>query len=89
MAEPLALSMMFSSMTTFLGSTSVPRTAGERPVEWAGQVLANRVRRTGGVTAHPYGLYLVQVEYPAEFGLPVRYLGPHFLSGLPDIMADA
>jgi len=62
--------------------------AGERPVEWAREVLASRVRRTGGVTAHPYGLYLVQVEYPKEFDLPVRYLGPHFLSGLPDILAD-
>lgn len=58
--------------------------AGERPVEWAQQVLQSRVRRTGGVTAHPYGLYLVRVEYPAEFELPTRYLGPHFLSGLPD-----
>jgi len=63
--------------------------AGERPVEWAREVLETRVRRTGGVTAHPYGLYLVQVEYPQEFDLPRRYLGPHFLSGLPDSMADA
>ncbi|WP_263144248.1 tRNA pseudouridine(38-40) synthase TruA [Pseudomonas sp. RIT-PI-AD] len=58
--------------------------AGERPVEWAAEVLESRVRRTGGVTAHPYGLYLVQVEYPERFDLPRRYLGPHFLSGLPD-----
>lgn len=56
--------------------------AGERPVEWAEEVLQSRIRRTGGVTAHPYGLYLVEVEYPAEFELPSRYLGPHFLSGL-------
>ena len=27
--------------------------AGERPVEWAQEVLETRVRRTGGVTAHP------------------------------------
>ncbi|WP_437881265.1 tRNA pseudouridine(38-40) synthase TruA [Pseudomonas sp. LRF_L74] len=62
--------------------------SGERPVEWAREVLESRVRRTGGVTAHPYGLYLVQVEYPDEFELPQRYLGPHFLSGLPDVMAN-
>jgi len=58
--------------------------AGERPVEWAAEVLESRLRRTGGVTAHPYGLYLVEVDYPAEFDLPRRFLGPHFLSGLPD-----
>lgn len=59
--------------------------AGERPVEWAREVLESRVRRTGGVTAHPYGLYLVQVDYPEQFELPARFLGPHFLSGLPDV----
>lgn len=55
---------------------------GERPVEWAKTVLDTRVRRTGGVTAHPFGLYLVKVDYPAEFKLPERYIGPHFLSAL-------
>ncbi|MCU1716013.1 tRNA pseudouridine(38-40) synthase TruA [Pseudomonas sp. 5P_3.1_Bac2] len=59
--------------------------AGERPIEWAAQVLESRTRSSGGVTAHPYGLYLVQVDYPQEFELPQRYLGPHFLSGLPDV----
>ena len=58
--------------------------AGERPVEWVREVLEGRQRRKGGVTAHPYGLYLVQVDYPEAFDLPQRYLGPHFLSGLPD-----
>ena len=57
--------------------------AGEREPGWVGEVLAARDRRRGGVTAHPYGLYLVQVEYPQEFELPQRYLGPHFLSALP------
>ena len=60
--------------------------AGERPVDWAAQVLASADRSSGGVTAHPYGLYLVQVEYPDEFALPQRQLGPHFLSGLPDVI---
>ncbi|WP_322978118.1 tRNA pseudouridine(38-40) synthase TruA [Pseudomonas sp. C11] len=59
--------------------------AGERPVEWVREVLERGERRSGGVTAHPYGLYLIEVEYPAEFELPQRYLGPHFLSGLADV----
>lgn len=62
--------------------------AGERPVAWAGEVLASRERRKGGITAHPYGLYLVQVDYPERFALPERYVGPHFLSGLPDVRLE-
>lgn len=58
--------------------------AGEREPDWAAEVLAARDRRQGGVTAHPYGLYLVRVEYPERFALPARYLGPHFLSALDD-----
>ncbi len=60
--------------------------AGEQPVDWARQVLESRRREQAGVTAHPYGLYLVHVEYPAQFDVPERYLGPHFLSGLPDCL---
>lgn len=59
--------------------------AGERPVEWAQQVLESCDRKAGGVTAAPHGLYMVHVEYPEQFKLPERYLGPHFLSGLPDV----
>ncbi len=58
--------------------------AGERPVEWAQEVLDSCDRTAGGVTALPHGLYMVGVEYPEQFKLPKRYLGPHFLSGLPD-----
>ncbi|RWU17929.1 tRNA pseudouridine(38-40) synthase TruA [Pseudomonas alkylphenolica] len=62
--------------------------AGERPVEWAREVLESRERRTGGVTAHPFGLYLVQVEYHDEFALPERYIGPHFITGYESLAAD-
>jgi tRNA pseudouridine38-40 synthase len=43
---------------------------GERPVRWAGEVLAHRDRTLGGVTAPPQGLYLTHVGYPESFGLP-------------------
>lgn len=43
---------------------------GERPVDWAAEVLQLRDRTLGGVTAPPDGLYLERVWYPDEFALP-------------------
>ena len=62
--------------------------AGERPVQWAAEVLASLDRRVAAATAHPFGLYLVQVEYPEEFVLPQRFIGPHFLTGFEFPTAD-
>jgi tRNA pseudouridine38-40 synthase len=45
---------------------------GKRPAHWVSEVLAARDRKLGGVTAPPQGLYLVDVRYPGEFGLPGR-----------------
>ncbi|WP_426150186.1 tRNA pseudouridine(38-40) synthase TruA [Pseudomonas sp. DC3000-4b1] len=59
--------------------------SGDKPVSWAREVLEGRERRQGGVTAHPYGLYLVSVEYPQAYALPDRYIGPHFLTGFADL----
>lgn len=53
--------------------------AGKRPPEWAGEVLAARDRRQGGVTAPPFGLYLVHIGYPEAFSLPDEPLGPLWL----------
>jgi len=44
--------------------------AGEAKPDWARQVLEQRDRTLGGVTAPPDGLYFMQVDYPAEFALP-------------------
>lgn len=43
---------------------------GEQPVGWAAQVLAQRDRRRGGVTAPGHGLCLTGVRYPAIHALP-------------------
>ncbi|MBA3981630.1 MAG: tRNA pseudouridine(38-40) synthase TruA [Alcanivorax sp.] len=52
---------------------------GKKPPEWAAEVLAARNRRLGGVTAPPFGLYLVGVTYDSVFDLPARRLGPQWL----------
>lgn len=44
--------------------------AGDAPVEWAKEVLEQRDRTRGGVTAPAAGLYLTAVQYDPEFGIP-------------------
>ncbi len=53
---------------------------GDKPVAWVGEVLAAKERSRAGVTAKPFGLYLVSVEYPSQFDLPKCLPGPLFLS---------
>jgi len=43
---------------------------GESLPERVATVLASRDRKTNAATAPPDGLYLAEVRYPAEFGLP-------------------
>lgn len=50
--------------------------AGDKPPTWVAEVLAARDRSAGGVTAKPFGLYLVGVDYPAVFDLPQSPPGP-------------
>jgi tRNA pseudouridine38-40 synthase len=42
--------------------------SGERPVDWAREILELRDRTKGGVTAPPQGLYLTRVDYPPDLG---------------------
>ncbi len=53
---------------------------GEAHPEWALEVLIAKDRRVSAATAPPYGLYFVDAEYDAGFGLPKLPLGPHFLA---------
>jgi len=48
----------------------------ERAPGWVKEVLDQRDRSAGGVTAPPFGLYLVDVQYPQEFQLPQCEPGP-------------
>lgn len=43
--------------------------SARHPVEWVQEVLEAKDRKRGAETAPPYGLYLVSVAYPEEFGM--------------------
>jgi tRNA pseudouridine38-40 synthase len=43
---------------------------GRQPVKWLAEVLESRDRRLAAPTFSAAGLYLVQVEYPAQWGIP-------------------
>ena len=49
---------------------------GARSTEWLAEVLASRDRRQAGLTAPAGGLYVVEVRYPSDLGLPVQALAP-------------
>ena len=53
--------------------------AGDKPASWVAEILAAKNRSAAGVTAKPYGLYLVSVDFPAHFNLPISLPGPLFL----------
>ncbi|MEX0942779.1 MAG: tRNA pseudouridine(38-40) synthase TruA [Pseudomonadales bacterium] len=55
---------------------------GRAPVDWAGNVLAQRDRGSAWVTAAPDGLYLVDVIYPDQFRLPTGPDLPHLFDYL-------
>ena len=45
-----------------------------------GELLALKDRTKSAPTAAPHGLYLVDVEYPPDFGLPTTVKGPSFIA---------
>lgn len=52
---------------------------GEQEPIWITQLLTGKDRCKAGRTAPPHGLYLVEVNYPAEIGLPPSFAIPSFL----------
>ena len=56
--------------------------SGDRPEGWCQEVLNARDRKLGGVTASASGLYLSQVDYPGEFGVPSDMGAPAFLDSV-------
>jgi tRNA pseudouridine38-40 synthase len=49
---------------------------GEAPVTWVRDLLHIHDRTRGGITAPPQGLYFLRADYPGDFTLPQRHLGP-------------
>ena len=54
---------------------------GEQPVTWVAELLALKDRTRAGPTAPAQGLYLVAVQYPPEYDLPVSGMVPRFGGG--------
>ncbi|CAA0118426.1 tRNA pseudouridine synthase A [Halioglobus japonicus] len=52
---------------------------GRKPQQWIAKLLEGRDRTVAAETAPANGLYLVDVEYPAHYGLPVTPYGPILL----------
>lgn len=57
----------------------MPIGMGRKPVEWSAELLSQKNRALGGVTAPSAGLYFVGVEYPADFQIPSQAWGPVFV----------
>ena len=54
--------------------------AGNQPESWIAELLAAKDRTLAAATAKAEGLYLVSVDYPAHYDLPVMPMGPLFLA---------
>lgn len=52
---------------------------GSQDVGWIASLMLGRDRTVAAETAPPHGLYLVDVEYPAHFDLPLTPYGPLLL----------
>jgi tRNA pseudouridine38-40 synthase len=79
--EVMATAFLYHMVRNIVGVLTAVA-AGDKPIEWVQEVLSSKDRRNGGVTAPAAGLYLVQVDYDADFDLPAQSKGPSIVSNL-------
>ena len=76
----IAANAFLNHMVRNIVGSLLPVGEGKKDQRWFEEVFAARDRNVAGPTAKPYGLYLIDVTYPSEFGLPVReFMGPLWL----------
>ncbi|MBI5041936.1 MAG: tRNA pseudouridine(38-40) synthase TruA [Gammaproteobacteria bacterium] len=66
----IAANAFLHHMVRNIAGTLLAVGRGDQHVEWVRNVLEARNRTVGGITASAAGLYLVQVRYPEQFGVP-------------------
>jgi tRNA pseudouridine38-40 synthase len=76
--EITANAFLLHMVRNIVGSLIEVGTARQQPL-WIKTLLAQGDRCKSAATAAPDGLYLVAVDYPAIFGLPMLAKGPVFL----------
>ena len=82
-----ANAFLLHMVRNIVGSLIEVGTARQKPL-WIQQLLAQGDRCKSAATAAPDGLYLVAVDYPAKFRLPVLAKGPVFLPANLDITEE-
>ena len=85
--EITANAFLLHMVRNIVGSLIEVGTVRQNPL-WIQQLLAQGDRCKSAATAAPDGLYLVAVDYPARFGLPVLAKGPVFLPAKLDITEE-
>lgn len=66
-------------MVRNIAGTLIDIGRGAKPVSWMKELLDLRDRTKASPTARPWGLYLVKVNYDAQYRLPETPIGPIFI----------
>jgi tRNA pseudouridine38-40 synthase len=78
--EVSANAFVLHMVRNMVGSLMEVGSARQEP-QWIAELIAGKDRCKSAATASPNGLYLVDVDYPDSFGVPVLPRGPLFLPG--------